>query len=274
MEHEKAMNVSFPVLSLLLGVLVIVTGSLWYHYSSAVITEAPTSVQSSQVPLRAAVVQGSPPTNLSTPLPPPRPPGSINPQATVERELTLVGITTEELKRIQGYLPSGSEIVTYPISRNELRAAADSADLDNDGNVETVVVYRNSELDRTKITTLYLAVLGVMQGRLEVRATQPLSGTYIQNTVSDIKAVPIALRDVTGVHHKEILVTSSMGASLGSVLQILSFQNSSLHQIANISGDTIEVESVGAGKPSLITARSRNEKEPNTYRWNGEEFKL
>jgi hypothetical protein len=270
------MKAQTAILSFLLASLLGSSTYLLYRYSSG--SMKGNDVRPSQTPsepLQASADQKQQQGPLSTPLPPPRPSGESNYQSALEPERTLIGMASEQLKRIELYLPNGSQIATYPVSETTKTAATASADLDNDGVIETVVIYSIAgKKNPGNAPSLYLGVLGTERDRLQMRATAPLYGTYIQNNIFKKKSVPFAIRDVIGSSHKEILVTSSIGASLGSVLQIFSFQTTSLRQIANISGDTIEVERIGDGKPSLIVARSRDGKESKTYRWNGTEFQL
>ena len=95
----------------------------------------------------------------------------------------------------------------------------------------------------------------------------------IYASLYDKRAVPFAIRDVTGDGRPEMIVTSGLGASLGGALQIYSFDGSSLREIGTADGHILDLDTKGPGQPSEITAHSRYETTPRIYRWNGQQFK-
>lgn len=257
-------------LALLLGVV----GYVAFRYSTIAIKES-SSVppQSSEKPLNAmssAETQGV----SSKPPAPPRPSGEPINQPSPEAKRALVGTTTQQLEQVERQLPAGSRIATYAINETAQRAALASSDLSGDGNTETIVVYNSPGTELIGGgQPLFLAVLSLREDKLALGSTALLSGGRIY-TSFDERAVPFAIRDVTGDGRPEIIVTSGVGASLGGWLQIYAFDGSSLHQIANLNGHTLRLHSKGSGKPNEITAQSRYEDKPRTYRWNGHDFDL
>lgn len=263
-------SISFT-LALSLGVV----GYVAFRYST-IATKESSSVppQSSEQPLKAmssAETQGV----SSKPPPPPRPSGQpINPPSP-EPKRALVGTTAQQLEQVERQLPAGSRIATYVISETAQRAALSSSDLIGDGNRETIVVYNSPGTEPIGGgQPLFLAVLSLRENKLALGSTALLHGGRIYTIFSDEQAVPFAVRDVTGDGRPEIIVTSGVGASLGGWLQVYAFDGSSLHQIANVNGHTLRLNSKGPGKPSEITAQSRYEDKPRTYRWNGHDFEL
>jgi len=263
-------GISFT-LALSLGVV----GYVAFRYSTITIQEA-SSVppQASEIPLKAiasAETQGV----SSKPPAPPKPFGEPINQPSPEAERALVGATTEQLEEVERKLPAGSRIVTYAISETAQRAAFASSDLIGDGNTETIVVYKAPGPEPVGGgQPLFLGVLSSRGNKLTLDATAPLYGGLIYTNFYDKQAVPFAIRDVTGDGRPEIIVTSGVGASLGGWLQVYAFDGSSLHQVANVNGHTLRLNSKGPGKPSEITAQSRYEDKPRTYRWNGHDFEL
>ncbi|MGH9961819.1 MAG: hypothetical protein ACREBC_32600, partial [Pyrinomonadaceae bacterium] len=248
---KKAAAVTF-LLALFLGV----TAFVIYHYSSSVFRDPATLPQPPTESLEASVPAQEP---FSTPPPPPSLPYETGAQSPAEPQRVLIGVKSEQLSLMEKYLPEGAQVVTYAISETQMKAALANADLDGDGNLKTVVVYNlpESKNERDGSQLLYLAVLEAEGDRMIMRATTHLYGSYIQNNIFDTHAVPFSVQDVTGDNHPEIIVTSAIGASLGSELQVFSFKGASLHKIAEVFGNILHVEVRGAGKPGVIIARSR-----------------
>jgi hypothetical protein len=155
----------------------------------------------------------------------------------------------------------------------EERAAMASADLNGDDRKVVVVFKMTSPKNEADDKPLFLGVLVPEGDNPSLRSSVRLSGVLIYVSLYDKRAVPFAIRDVTGDGRPEIIVTSGEGASLGGALQIYSFDGSSLHQIANVGGHILDLNNNGPGKPSEISAQSRYEATPRTYRWDGHEFK-
>jgi hypothetical protein len=272
---EGIMKVSTKGTLFALALSLGVVGYLAFRYSTIAIKEA-SSVppQSSEQPLKAmssAETQGV----SSKPAPPPKPSGEPINQPSPEPARALMGTTTEQLEQVERQLPAGSRIATYAISETAQRAALSSSDLSGDGHTETIVVYNSAGTEPIGGgQPLFLAVLSLKEHKSALGSTALLHGGRIYTRFSDKQAVPFAIRDLTGDGRPEIIVTSGVGASLGGWLQVYAFDGSSLHQIANVNGHTLRLNSKGPGKPSEITAKSRYEDKPRNYRWNGHDFEL
>ena len=118
----------------------------------------------------------------STPPPPARPSGNYNYQTGLDHERALSGMTIDELRRIQQYLPNGSQVALYAVDEKNNLAAIGKADLENNGVLETIVIYRPAQpINDASSSPLNLAVLVPEQDRLVVRASTTLYGSYIQN---------------------------------------------------------------------------------------------
>ncbi len=208
-------------------------------------------------------------------LPPPPPATTSAPtyQSPPEPPLKLLGASSEKLRGIEQYLPEGARIATYHVSESEQRAALASADLVGDGHIETVVIYKAPVPEAEGgDSPLFLGVLAHEGNKLTLRSSVRLSGIQVYSSIYDKHAVPLAIRDVTGDGRPEIIVTSGVGASLGGMLQVYSFDGSSLHQVADIPGHTLRVYYGGAGRPGKITAQGRYEEGARVYRWSGQKF--
>ena len=210
----------------------------------------------------------------STPLPPPRPGGEPARDPSPEPQRALIGTTTQQLKQVEHYLPANSRIATYAVSETEQRAALATTGSDSNGRTIAVVYNTPSSENDSGIQPLFLGVLAPKGDGLSLRASARLYGSMIYVSLNDRQAVPFAIRDVTADGRPEIIVTSGVGASLGGALEVYSFDGSSLHQIANVGGHILDLNNKGPGKPSEISAQSRYEAKPRTYRWNGHEFEL
>lgn len=229
------------------------------------------------MPAASTALQAPPAQKQATGFEPPPPPSAPMNVPTYlphpEPSLALVGVTSEQLREIERYLPEGARIVTYPVSKTEQRAAYAVADLEGDGNTETVVVYKGSRPEaEAPDTSLLLGVLVKDENGWSLRASTRLHGNLIYGNIYDKRAPDFALREVTGDGHVVVIVASGVGASLGGALQIYSYDGSSLRQLADIDGHTFRVYYSSAGRVSEITAQSRYEDRPRVYQWNGKTF--
>ena len=242
-----------------------------FHHSSTVGPGKPAISQ----PVSSRTLQASTqqPTSGTEPPPPAIPISGPTYQPRPEQSRALIGATKEQLREIEQYLPPGAEIVTYPVSETEERAAYAASDLDHDGKKETVVVYKAPGKGANgENQTLFLSVLKLEGNTLTLSASARLFGVLIYSNIYHERGVPFGIRDVTGDGQPKIIVTSGEGASLGGALQIYAFDGSSLHQIAFTDGHTFRIYQRGAGKADEITAQSRYEDKPRVYRWNGQKF--
>jgi hypothetical protein len=226
----------------------------------------------------SAITGQSPPAQEQIPAPPipPAPPPPTHKSEPVlavspEPARALVGITEDKLAEISRYLPNRSQIATYPIGDTSLGACVIDADLNGDKAPEKIVVYGNRPpTDQGYSTPLSLAVFSREGNGLSKLSSVSLSGNYIQTYITDQLAVPFAVRDITGDGRPDIIVTSAVGASLGSTLQVFSFNKSSLTEIAKATGHYIHVVRE-TGKPYIIQARWKDG-ETTVYAWNGQRF--
>jgi len=203
--------------------------------------------------------------------PPPAPKSEPVLRGSPEPARALVGITKEKLAEIELYLPNGSQVATFPIGDAFLGACAVDADLNGDKAPEKVVVYGNRpSTDQGYSTPLSLAVFSRERNGLSKLSSISLSGNYIQTYITDPLSIPFAVRDITGDGRPDIIVTSAVGASLGSTLQVFSFNKSSLTEIAKANGDHIHVVR-GTDKSYIIHARWKDGK-ATVYTWNGQRF--
>lgn len=209
---------------------------------------------------------------LSTPAPPPRPGGELPAKPSPEPQRALIGTTAQHLGDVARYLPQDSRIATYAVNETEQKAALATAELGGKGR-EVVVVYNTQSLEKDAADRpLFLGILVPEGNALRLRSSSRLYGGMIYASLKDKRAVPFAIRDVTGDGSPEIIVTSGVGASLGGALQIYSFDGSSLREIGNADGHILDLNTKGPGQPSEITAQSRYETKPRIYRWNGRQF--
>ncbi|MEK6407964.1 MAG: hypothetical protein AABN34_13465 [Acidobacteriota bacterium] len=235
----------------------------------------PLTEQAAKLEPYAEQQEPPPPSPPPPPPPPPFPAGrDMIVQSAAEPNRTLAGVTSDDLKRIERYLPAGARIYTYPVSQSTLASALISADLDGDGEAETIVVY-NDRKPTTEEGSLPLTLSVLVRHKRDValRASVRLSGDVFFSPRITGLGPPLAARDVTGDGHPEIIVVSGAGASLGGALQVFSFEGSSLHELARIDGHFFQLRSGGNGKPSTITAQSRYETARRSYQWTGKSFK-
>jgi hypothetical protein len=261
---KKSTIIASVILALTLGVIFYAS-----HRPSGIIVETPSIIpQPHAIPTLKSFPEQK---QAGTPEPPPRPVGPT-PQSNQEQSRTLAGATKAQLRKLERYLPKGAEVAIYPVSMTEERAAITSADLNGDGRKVVVVFKMTSPKNETDDKPLFLGVLSPEGDNLSLTSSVRLSGVLIYVSLYDKLAVPFAIRDVTGDGRPEIIVTSGVGASLGGALQVYSFDGSSLHQIGNVGGHILDLKDKGRGKPSEISAQSRYEAQPRTYRWNGHDF--
>jgi hypothetical protein len=208
----------------------------------------------------------------STPPPPPRPAGEPQPKPSPEPQRAFIGTTTQEVRHIEQYLPVDSRIATYAVSETEQKAALVTTDLGDKVRKVVVVYNTQSSQKEPEARPLFLGILVPEGDNMILRSSTRLYGGSIYASLFDQRAVPFAIRDVTGDGRPEIIVSSGVGASLGGALQIFSFDGSSLRKIGNADGHVLDLITKGPGQPSEITAQSRYETKPKIYRWNGQQF--
>lgn len=207
--------------------------------------------------------------SASTPLPPPALGKTIEP--TVEPPRTLVGSTHERLKQIEDLLATDSRIYLSPIEGNKSVPALLEADVDGDGDSEVIAVHSAKPTMQEPTPPLFLSVLNQRQGKLVVKTSTPLTGGVLFNIQISGSAVPLAVTDLTGDSHPEIVVASGIGASLGGELQVFRLQDNSLVSLTRIGGNIFLLKSRAGGK-GIITAQSRYQNKAVSYRWDGKEF--
>ncbi|HEX3144477.1 MAG TPA: hypothetical protein VHQ64_10945 [Pyrinomonadaceae bacterium] len=205
--------------------------------------------------------------------PPRRTSDALVRESSPEPQRALVGSSTEQLNRIEQYLPPASRIAKYPINESQQMAAQATADLAGNRGLQTIVVYEAPASQNENVDgSLVLSVLTATANGFEITSSSPLKGGLIYVNLSDDQAVPFAVRDVTGDGRPEIIVTSGVGASLGGAMQIYSFDGASLRQIAFIAGHTLRMANHANGRAAEILAQSRYESKPRHYVWNGRVF--
>src|SRR5205807_3499624 len=107
--------------------------------------------------------------------------------SALDRQRTLVGMTTQKLTEIERYLPAGSKVATYAINESEQRAAVAT----DDSNI--VVVYRPpvAEPDAGG-QSLFLGVLTRDGNKLTLRSSTQLYGGLIYTSLYDKEVTPFA----------------------------------------------------------------------------------
>ncbi|MEK6407963.1 MAG: hypothetical protein AABN34_13460, partial [Acidobacteriota bacterium] len=213
------------------------------------------------------------------PTPPPPPPPPVFPGTAPMRHSrpevprALTGTTEEDLKGFEKYLPEGAHVYTFPVGEASLAAAVITADLDGDGRDETILVHNERKpTPEEGSLPLTLSVLVGEGNRLKLRAsTDLLGGVLFEVSINGFRT-HLAVHDVTGDGRPEIIVVPATGASVGGWLRVLSFDGSTLHELARIGGHFFRVRSKGAGKPALITGRWNGEKGTRSYEWNDRVF--
>ena len=201
------------------------------------------------------------------------PPSTGNPaQSAPEPARTLVGATPEQLKQIEAALPRDSRIYLSTIEQNKLAPAFVESDLDGDGSPELVVVHTTKPATSQEPTpSLSLSVLTRKAGTLVVTTSTQLAGGVLFNLQMNSSQVPLAVSDVTKEGRREIIVASGVGASLGGQLHVFRLQGNSLLNMSTIDGNVFSLQTL-ADRSVTITAESRNENKPRSYRWNGHSF--
>jgi hypothetical protein len=259
------------VLSFTLAVMVGVGVRAFYSFSKGVLRRSPDASQ--VTPPQGAVLQ-APPTTRQGDLPAPPPPtgnGTAAPPM-LEPSRTLVGVTQERLRHIEQSLPAGSQAYINPIGSDKSVAALTEADLDSDGTVDTVVVYKKPLPTPQGVTqSLVLCILTPEGEGFSARASVALEGGVLFNIRTDESESPLVVRDVTGDGRPEIIVASGVGASLGGELQVFKVTSTSLERALNVEGNIFQVHKQ-AGQLSVIKAQSRYRAEAISYRWNGQQF--
>ena len=184
----------------------------------------------------------------------------------------MVGATPEQLKEIEASLPKDSRIYLTPIDKDRLAPALVEADLDGDGSPELVVVHTSKpSTSREPTPWLSISVLARKAGTLVSMTSAELTGGVLFNLQMNGSPVPLAVSDLTREGHREIVVASGVGASLGGELHVFRFQGNSLLNISTIGGNVFGLRTL-ADRSVTITAESRYENKPRSYRWNGHTF--
>lgn len=261
---------TFLTISVLVAALGIAAYNFYYHtvFKRPALTPLP---QSQEPPEHSTLSQRP----ESRSLVPPVPPGGLPVfERAPEPVRTLAGITSEQLEQIEHYLPEGAHVATYPVGNTHLRAAIMTADLDDDGSAETIVIHTEQSATQENPTPqLYLTVLSHEGKSMKVRSSARLTdGGVFFNIEIDGVHTPLAAQDVTGDKRPEILVASGVGASLGGALQVYSFHSSVLANIGKIDGHSFYLRREGTSQPSEILARWKDDPSVTAYRWDGHRF--
>jgi len=182
-------------------------------------------------------------------------------------------MTAGDLKEFEKYLPQGAQIYSYAVGESNLAPAIITADLDGDGKAETIVVYNERKpTPEEGSLPLTLSVMARHGNVLRVLASTRLLGGVLFRIRIDGAVTYLSALDVNGDGHREIVVAPATGASVGGWLQVLSFDGSTLSELAHIGGHIFRVRTRGFGKPSVIEARSKDEDQFGVYEWNGHGF--
>jgi hypothetical protein len=212
----------------------------------------------------------------SPPPPPPSPPFSGTAplkESPPELRRSLVGVSSEQLRQIGRYLPEGAQIYSSAVGATGLKAALVQADLDGNNIAETIIVHtERSATPEEPRAPLVLSVLVREGARLKVQRSLSLIGAVLFNVEVDGVITPLAVRDVTGDGHPEIIVASGGSPSLGGWLQAFDVRATVFRRVAYINGRYFRVQGGVTREPHVITARWMEEDEPTSYRWNGQEF--
>lgn len=176
-------------------------------------------------------------------------------------------------KAVTAALPTGATVATY-VTNSGIAHAIATVHLVPDKAEYTVVIYNLPETNGEFGARLVLGIL-IREDRIfTLQSSVPLYGNLIYISLKDARAVPFAVRDVTGDHRPEIIVTSGIGASIGAAIQVFSFDGTSLHRVGYGEGHFLRVHDNGRGRPATLTARSRYERHARSYIWNGRAFIL
>jgi hypothetical protein len=251
--------------------LVGVSAYIFYSFSRQALRPSP---QASDIAVPETTLQASAtqqPRDLpSIPVPPPATDNAA--QSAAEPARTLVGSTPEHIKQIEESLPRDSRIYLSPIDRNKLAPAMVETDLDGDGSPELVVVHTTKPSTSQEPTPpLSISVLSRKADTFVLTTSTELIGGVIFNVQMNGSPVPLVVSDLTREGYREIVVASGVGASLGGELHVFRFQGNSLLNISNIGGNVFGLRT-SADRSVIITAESRYENKPRSYKWNGHEF--
>jgi hypothetical protein len=265
--------------SIILVCAVALAAYIRYGRASTHSEEAGTSNRQAPPPVNAdrpnfqAQQQEPPPPRAPPPPPPPFPGDPPVSQSTPELPRSLIGMTAEDLKEFEKYLPQGAQIYSYAVGESNLAPAIITADLDGDGKAETIVVYNERKpTPEEGSLPLTLSVLAGEGNALRTLVSRQFAGGVLFRIRIDDAVTYLAARDLTGDGRPEIIVAPATGASVGGWLEVLSFAGSRLHELTRIGGHFFRVRSKGAGKPALITARWNGEEGTRSYQWNGQGF--
>jgi hypothetical protein len=263
---------------------VIIAASYTHNHGSATMSQGASELNSQtpsadRLPASPGVRAPGSPDAEQQDVPPSPPPPPTFPGTPPVREArpeplrSLIGVTEEDLREVERYLPAGAKVYTYPVGESSLAAAIMTADLDGDSKDETVVAYSERNPTPEEGTQpLRLSVLMHKGKTFEVRASFNLVGGVLFEMNIDGAKSHLAVIDVTGDGKPEIIAAPGTGASVGGWLKALSLNGSSLDEVSSVGGHFFRVRSGRGSKPGLITARWNGEKEARTYEWNGEAF--
>jgi hypothetical protein len=207
----------------------------------------------------------------SRPAPPPATENAKIESSPIEPARTLIGVTNEEIARVESFLPKREKVATYPVGNSSRKAALAYTDLDGDGTPETIFVHIGEET--ATANNIPLLQLDVINGKNPTkRVSIQLAGLYIYSDINNQAAVPFAVRDMNGDGRPEIIVTSAIGASVGATLQVFSLDGGSFSEIARVEGHHFEITSRDAGKAAVIRSRWKNEQAVISFVWDGHKF--
>lgn len=235
------------VVSFIIAWLVGVAAYVIYYSANSLRESGPSVAAPARAPVDAppAQAQGG---SLPQPPPPPKTQGVPISTPVPEAARTLVGLTGDEVRQIEQCLPGAAHVATYPVGSNSMKAAVAKADLNGDGDVETVVVYKaDSPAGGEAASQLFLGVLTREADRLQVRSSTPLTegGVLFDIRIGGL-VTPLAIQDVTGDGRPEIMASSGVGASLGGVLQVFGLDGLSLRHIGDIGGNSFQVATIAS----------------------------
>ena len=240
-------------------------------------TETPAQASSDSTDRKTAETRVTSLKEQEPPPPPPPPPSGLGrergtPSPTEPRRL-LLGVTRDELREVERYLPTGAQIYAYAVGDEYLAGAIISADLDGDGNDETVVIYNERKpTPKEGSLPLTLSILMRTENKLRVRASVALVGAVLFTQHMKGLDGPFSVLDLIGKGTRQIVVVSGGGASVGGALQVFSYNGSELQRLAQIGGHFFSVRTQGRGRPSVLEARWKEENQVRSYRWDGHEF--
>lgn len=217
--------------------------------------------------------QNGKPQKISPSLPPPPPPVVKPTMPQPEPSRFLVETDEEELANVEASLPNGNKILIYPLTVAKERAALWHFDIDDDGVDEKIVLYtEHTPTLEDGALSLIMSVLSKDNDKFVIRASTLIKGSVLFDVNFDGTTTPLIVSDVTGSGHKDIVVASGVGASVGGNLQVFSIEGTSLQQIASVAGHFFQIDR--SIKGTVITARWKDEIQSRRYKWDGQNFQL